>query len=95
MSNNTTFQEKDFRDWLRKNYGVQDYEGYRGTQTEEIAIQYAQSKWSEACEAQKVICAQKAETQNCYLPRTDEVQTSINHSSILRAPNAPYPNDKP
>jgi len=32
--------ELEFRDWLRKTYGVQDYEAYRNTQTEEIAIRY-------------------------------------------------------
>lgn len=34
-------EEQKFRDWLRRNYGVQDYEAYRNTQTEELAIQYA------------------------------------------------------
>ena len=45
-------QEQHFRDWLRKTYGVQDYEAYQNTQTEEIAIQYAQSErertWNDA-----------------------------------------------
>ncbi len=36
--------ELEFRDWLRKTYGVQDYEAYRNTQTEEIAIRYSEYK---------------------------------------------------
>lgn len=34
-------EEQKFRDWLRRTYGVQDYEAYRNTQTEEMAILYA------------------------------------------------------
>ncbi len=36
-----TPNEKHFREWLKKNYGIQDSNNYEGTQTEEIAIQYA------------------------------------------------------
>lgn len=33
--------EQDFRDWLKTTYGIQDYNAYKNTQTEEIAIRYA------------------------------------------------------
>jgi len=35
-------QEIEFRDWLRRTYGVQDYEAFQNTQTEEIAIRYSE-----------------------------------------------------
>lgn len=38
----------EFRDWFKKTYGIQDYEAYRDSQTEEICIQYASLKEQEA-----------------------------------------------
>lgn len=35
---------KKFRKWMLENYGIQDASNYEGTQTEEIAIRYADSK---------------------------------------------------
>jgi len=34
-------EDNIFRKWLLKNYGLQDAEAYKGTQTEEIAKRYA------------------------------------------------------
>lgn len=34
--------EIKFRNWLKKTYGIQDYNAYANTQTEEIAIRYAE-----------------------------------------------------
>jgi len=33
--------EKHFRQWMLKNYGIQEAANYKGTQAEELAIQYA------------------------------------------------------
>lgn len=35
---------KRFRKWMLENYGIQDASAYEGTQTEEIAIKYAETK---------------------------------------------------
>lgn len=35
---------KKFRRWMLENYGIQDASNYKGTQTEEIAIRYAETK---------------------------------------------------
>lgn len=37
-------EEKHFRDWLKTNYGQQDFNNYSGTQTEELAIQFAKAQ---------------------------------------------------
>lgn len=53
-----------------------------------------QTIWNRACEAQKVICANKARTTSYMRKGYDddpEVEiTEINEDSILKAPNAPY-----
>jgi len=41
---NMTKDEKEFRTWLKDNYGIQDYNNYSSTQAEELAIQYAHFK---------------------------------------------------
>lgn len=49
-----TKDEKEFRDWLKTTYGVQEFNNYSGTQTEELAIQFAlfkqKSNGGTACE---------------------------------------------
>jgi hypothetical protein len=39
----TKAETKKFKNWMLKNYGIQDAQNYAGTQTEEIAIDYANS----------------------------------------------------
>lgn len=56
-----------------------------------IVFRFAESErkliWSEACEAQKKVCLGSVECEEPY--------AHIIPESILNAPNAPYPNDKP
>lgn len=37
-----------FRTWLKKNYGIQDFENYKNTQAEELAIQFASQESKKA-----------------------------------------------